>query len=140
MASASVGHRAPSVQLDGGGFSKERFDGLDVTRDLRLLFWRFAVRVIQDNMLEAVIEAALVLHGPRPDHLGAPGQQLFHAGLVPRAVGQAPPVIVGIHGEASAAAKLGQDCGLSHARHPGHQHPCHGDDHSDVLVKARSSV
>ena len=76
-------------------------------------------------MIEPVMEATLVLHRPRHDDVGVPGQQGVHPGLVPHRAGQLPPVIVGVDGDVAAPGELLEERRLPGARHAGDQHSRH---------------
>jgi hypothetical protein len=125
MASASLeAGRCPSSSRVAP-WAQERFDGIQVVRDLGTLLRGRAVEVVrpcahaldehvkwgseEHDVLEAVVEAALVLHRARDDHIAVGGQKSVHALFVPHAVGQFPAVIVGVHRRVSSAPKLLQD-------------------------------
>src|SRR4051812_33651504 len=75
------GHRALSVEFEGRSSAQDRFDGIQMSRDLRLLRWGVAVGVVgpfahsldqhrkwradEHNLLEVVVEDALVLDRTR---------------------------------------------------------------------------
>ena len=84
---------------------------MEVPPDLGPLFGRLAIRVVrasadsieqdaqrcaeQDNVLEEVVELPLVAAGARDDQVRVRGKHSGHAWLVPVAVGEFPPVVVG---------------------------------------------
>ena len=77
-------------------------------------------------MFELVVEVPLVLHRAGHDHIGSLGKQVSHAVFVPRAVGQLPPVIVGVDCQVASSAQLSEDGALPRTRHSRHQHTSHG--------------
>jgi hypothetical protein len=60
-------------------------------------------------MLEAVVEAALVVHRAGDDHMGMCSQQPVHALFVPRAVGKLPTAEVRVHGQVASTPELVQE-------------------------------
>lgn len=128
---SQFGHGESAVQLQARAPPQERFyrrhnaQSLSARprpcrRDCRsgpaTLHWR------QDNMLETVAQLTWIPTVPETTMSGFRASSRSAASC-PRCRRQFPAVVVGVHHEQAAAAELGEDRGLPHARHPSHQDP-----------------
>jgi hypothetical protein len=110
-------HRPSPVQLHGGARPQPWLDRPRVLRDLGPLLLGRPVRVVrtppypleehvdrgaeQHHVLEPVVEASLVRHRAGHDDVRLGRQESRHPVLVPGAVRQLPPVVVGVDGQVS---------------------------------------
>ena len=131
----------PAVQLDGGRLAQPGLDGLHVPGDFCLLGSGSPVRVRgtggdppdedvewrrqQHNVVEAVIEVALVVNRPSYHYVGLPVEQVRNPGGVPAAACEGPAVVVGIDGQVTSLSQHVKQRGLPGAGHARDQYPCH---------------
>ena len=130
-----------TVELHGGTTAKQRLDLGHVPLDLSSMLRFPAVRVVrsrrnavekyaewcaeQNDVVKAVVEAALVVNRSRHDDLGLPREQGCDASLVPCAVRQCPAVVIGVDNLVPTTRHLIEQRALARARHTCHQHPSH---------------